>query len=43
MAETRTFHIVWHRPDRARALDLDARPDATVQYDGRQQSVALRR
>ena len=24
MAETRTFHIVWHRPDRARALDLDA-------------------
>jgi hypothetical protein len=39
MAETRTFHIVWHRPGRARALDLDGRPDATVQYDGSQQSV----
>jgi alpha-D-xyloside xylohydrolase len=43
MAETRTFRIVWHRPGRARALDLDGRPDATVQYDGSQKSVVLGR
>jgi hypothetical protein len=43
MAENRTFNIIWRRPDRPRVFDLEARPDATVQYDGRQQSVVLRR
>ena len=43
MAERRTLHVRWMRPDRARELDLDAAPDATIEYDGRQQSVALER
>jgi alpha-D-xyloside xylohydrolase len=43
MAERRTFHLRWMRPDRARALDLDAAPDATIEYDGRQQSLAMGR
>ncbi|WP_284734588.1 glycoside hydrolase family 31 protein [Sphingosinicella terrae] len=42
MIASRTFHIVWMRPDGSRPLEFDARPDATVRYDGRQQSVALR-
>jgi alpha-D-xyloside xylohydrolase len=43
MAERRTFHLRWMRPGRARALDLDAAPDATIEYDGRQQSLAMGR
>jgi len=42
---SRTINIRWMRPDRARArgLDPDGRPDATIEYAGQQQSVALRR
>jgi hypothetical protein len=41
MAERRTIPRPLAPPGRARALDLDARPDATVQYDGSQKSVVL--
>jgi alpha-D-xyloside xylohydrolase len=41
MAERRTIHIRWLRPDSPRALDLDAPPDQTVAYDG--SSLTVRR
>jgi alpha-D-xyloside xylohydrolase len=43
MAERRTVHVRWMRPGGARALDLDADPDATIDYGGSQQSVVLAR
>jgi alpha-D-xyloside xylohydrolase len=43
MAGKRTIRIRWMRPGVARALAFDARPDATISYDGRQQTVKLAR
>jgi hypothetical protein len=34
MADERNFRIRRMRPDQPRALDLEAKPDATVEYDG---------
>ncbi len=42
MVQSRTFNIRWMGPNRPRALDFDARPDATVTYTGTQQTVKLR-
>jgi alpha-D-xyloside xylohydrolase len=43
MAQDRVFHIRWTTPGAARALELDAKPDAVVAYSGAQQIVKLRR
>jgi alpha-D-xyloside xylohydrolase len=43
MAVTRTVNIRWMTPAKARPLDLDGKPDATVTYTGVQQSVKLKR
>jgi alpha-D-xyloside xylohydrolase len=42
MAGTRTINVRWMRPGRARALAFDARPDATLTYDGTPQTVRMR-
>jgi alpha-D-xyloside xylohydrolase len=39
MAQHRTFNIRWVRANAPRDLDLDARPDQTIAYDGRSRSV----
>jgi alpha-D-xyloside xylohydrolase len=39
MAQRRTFHLRWTRPGEPRPLDLEARPDATVAYDGSELTV----
>jgi alpha-D-xyloside xylohydrolase len=41
MTERRTINVRWMRPDSP--LELDAAPDATIDYSGAQQSVTLRR
>jgi alpha-D-xyloside xylohydrolase len=43
MAPTREIRIRWYRPGRARAFELDERPDQTITYDGRQQVLTPRR
>jgi len=43
MAETRTFHVVWHRPDHRGPRALHDLPNATVVYDGRQQLAVMER
>jgi alpha-D-xyloside xylohydrolase len=40
MAQTRTYHVRWIEPGEANADDLDAAPDATVEYSG--QPVTLK-
>jgi len=42
MAGSRVINIRWMKPGAARALDLDAKPDATVTYDGRPLTVRMR-
>jgi alpha-D-xyloside xylohydrolase len=42
MAGTRTINVRWMRPGRARVLAFDARPDATLTYDGTPQTVRMR-
>ena len=42
MAGKRQIRIRWMKRGSPRALALDAKPDATVTYDGRQQTVRLR-
>jgi alpha-D-xyloside xylohydrolase len=42
MPGTRTFNIRWVRKGQARALNFEAKPDATVVYDGRSQRIAFR-
>jgi alpha-D-xyloside xylohydrolase len=42
MAGTRTINVRWMRPGRARALAFDARPDATLTYDGTPHTVRMR-
>jgi alpha-D-xyloside xylohydrolase len=42
MAGTRVINIRWMKPGAARALDLDAKADATIAYDGRPQTVRMR-
>jgi alpha-D-xyloside xylohydrolase len=39
MAPRRRINIVWRTPDRARPLDLDAKPDAAFVYSGAEQVV----
>ena len=43
MVQNRVFNVRWMTPKRARALDLDGKPDATVTYSGGQETVTLRR
>ena len=42
MAPRRTINIRWMKPGMPRALSFTAKPDATVTYDGRQQTVRIR-
>lgn len=42
MAGKRVIHIRWIKPGVTRALDFDAKADATITYDGRQQTVRMR-
>jgi alpha-D-xyloside xylohydrolase len=42
MAGKRTIHIRWMRPGAPRALAFDAKSDAVVSYDGREQTVRMR-
>jgi alpha-D-xyloside xylohydrolase len=42
-APRRPIHIVWRNPDRARPLDLDSKPDATIVYTGAEQVVRASR
>jgi alpha-D-xyloside xylohydrolase len=39
MAPRRKINVRWITPSSARALDLDARPDATIDYDGRSKTI----
>jgi alpha-D-xyloside xylohydrolase len=41
MPPTRVISIRWMKPGVARALDLDAKPDETVTYDGRPLTVRM--
>jgi len=41
MLKTRRFEIVWIGKDRPAALNLDAPPDLSLQYTGRQSRVRL--
>jgi alpha-D-xyloside xylohydrolase len=41
MLETRTFEIVWISAQRPSGLDFQAKPDATVRYDGTPRSVRM--
>jgi alpha-D-xyloside xylohydrolase len=43
MAAKRTINVRWVKPTAPRALDLDAKPDATVEYDGSPKTVSLKR
>jgi alpha-D-xyloside xylohydrolase len=43
MAVNRTINIRWMTPGRARALELDGKADAAINYTGVQQSVKLKR
>ena len=42
MAGRRVINILWMKPGVARRLDLDAKPDATVTYVGRPETVRMR-
>lgn len=42
MAPQRAIHVRWLCPGAARRLAFDAKPDATITYDGRQQTVSMR-
>jgi alpha-D-xyloside xylohydrolase len=42
MAKSRVFNIRWMRPGEARALAFDAKPDASVTYEGRRLMVRMR-
>jgi alpha-D-xyloside xylohydrolase len=42
MAGSRKINVRWMRPQTPRALDLDAKPDATVMYDGGAQTIRMR-
>jgi alpha-D-xyloside xylohydrolase len=42
MAARRMIHVRWMKPGTPRALAFDAKPDATIVYDGRQQTVRIR-
>jgi alpha-D-xyloside xylohydrolase len=42
MAGKRTIHIRWMKPNTPRALSLDAKADATINYDGQPQAVRMR-
>jgi alpha-D-xyloside xylohydrolase len=42
MAGKRTIHIRWLKPTSPRALAFDAKADATIDYDGREQKVRMR-
>lgn len=42
MAGKRTIKVRWMRPSAPRALAFDAKPDATLTYDGRTQTVRMR-
>jgi alpha-D-xyloside xylohydrolase len=39
MQAARTIHVRWVSPDGPRALDLDGKGDATIQYDGTAQAI----
>ncbi len=41
MLETRTFEIVWISDGKPSGLDFQSKPDATVTYDGTQQSIKM--
>ncbi|HKE95101.1 MAG TPA: TIM-barrel domain-containing protein [Povalibacter sp.] len=41
MVEKRTFNVRWITPDEANAADLDAKPDASVEYAGQAVTVQL--
>jgi alpha-D-xyloside xylohydrolase len=41
MTEQRTIHVRWMTPAALRALSFTAEPDATLTYDGREQTVRL--
>lgn len=41
MLKRRTFNVIFVSADRARPFDADAKPDATIDYDGRAAAVKL--
>jgi alpha-D-xyloside xylohydrolase len=42
MAGKRTINVRWMKPGTLRPLSFDARPDATISYDGRPHTVKMR-
>ena len=42
MKQTRVIDIRWNRPGSARPLGFDGKPDVSITYDGRPQSVRMR-
>ncbi|PRY10720.1 alpha-D-xyloside xylohydrolase [Pontibacter ummariensis] len=41
MLQNRTFNVLYVRPDKPRALQLDAKPDKVISYSGKATSVKL--
>ncbi len=41
MLETRTFEVVWISARKPSGLDFQAKPDATVRYDGTERSITM--
>ncbi|WP_153042123.1 TIM-barrel domain-containing protein [Rufibacter roseus] len=42
MLKNRTFHVVFVQPGKSKAMDFDAKPDATIVYNGEAKSVKLK-
>jgi alpha-D-xyloside xylohydrolase len=42
MLNERTFEIVWIRKNKPVGLNFDTKPDATIMYDGRKQTVEMK-
>jgi alpha-D-xyloside xylohydrolase len=42
MAGSRTINVRWMKPGTARALAFDAKPDATITYQGRPKTIRIR-
>jgi alpha-D-xyloside xylohydrolase len=42
MAGPRTINVRWMRAGTPRPLDLDAKPDASISYDGTPQTIRMR-
>jgi hypothetical protein len=42
VAGTRTINVRWMRAGTSRPLDLDAKPDVSITYDGTPQTIRMR-